>query len=81
MKKLILTFFLLLTVISFAEIVYITPTGKQKPKVINLANIPMEDNLMSKARKIYEPYFFIFFLYHRENQFPEIHFLNFQLPH
>ena len=29
MKKLILTFFLLLTVISFAEIVYITPTGKK----------------------------------------------------
>ena len=29
MKKLIVTFFLLLTVISFAEIVYITPTGKK----------------------------------------------------
>lgn len=29
MKKLIVTFFLLLTVISFAEIVYITPTGKR----------------------------------------------------
>lgn len=29
MKKLILSFFLLLTVLSFAEIVYITPTGKK----------------------------------------------------
>ena len=29
MKKLILSLFLLLTVLSFAEIVYITPTGKK----------------------------------------------------
>ena len=80
MKKLILSLFLLLTVLSFAEIVYITPTGKKyhatktckglvRAKDINLVNILMEDSFSKRLVKSYEPYFLFFFFTIEETNF------------